>query len=116
MDQSLPKYIEEQAIIADQSSKEWEASGDKVNAAYRSGMWYAYNDIRNRMTPQQDPEETLKTAFPNNHTIAMVTIPDIKAIQQDAFDEEDPDCPDLTVEDFKEIMESPENTIGGGGT
>lgn len=42
-------YIDQEAAAADKNSKAWDAAGDLVNAAYRSGMWYAYNDVRNRL-------------------------------------------------------------------
>jgi len=47
--QELIDYVNEQAYLADKSSHEWAAAGDDINGAYRNGMWYAYNDIRNRL-------------------------------------------------------------------
>jgi hypothetical protein len=46
----LRDYINEQAKLADQSSHDWEKEGIGQQAAYRSGMWYAYNDIRNKLS------------------------------------------------------------------
>jgi len=46
----LLNYISEHAALADKSSREWVNYGSaSENAAYRAGMWYAYNDIRNRL-------------------------------------------------------------------
>ena len=46
----LADYINEQARISDAESHKWEKSkGGKTQAAYRSGMWYGYNDVRNRL-------------------------------------------------------------------
>lgn len=55
-DGDLRKYIDEQARVADANSKEWNAAGGDVTAAFRAGMWYAYNDVRNRL-PQQREEK-----------------------------------------------------------
>jgi hypothetical protein len=50
---AIKVYIREQAKTADANSHEWQpnqASGiTDTNAAYRAGMWYAYNDILNRL-------------------------------------------------------------------
>jgi len=41
----LTDYIREQARVADGNSKEWAKAGSAAQAAYRAGMWYAYNDV-----------------------------------------------------------------------
>lgn len=46
---ALIAYVNEQAELADRSSHEWASVSAQEQAAYRSGMWYSYNDIRERL-------------------------------------------------------------------
>ena len=50
----LSNYATEQARVADANAYEWQpdllTKGlTNVNAAYRTGMWYAYRDVLNRI-------------------------------------------------------------------
>lgn len=46
----LREYAREQAKLAGKSSEEWgKAFPNGQQAAYRSGMWYAYHDIEERL-------------------------------------------------------------------
>lgn len=56
--EQIRSYVREQARVADSNSKEWGASGDKVNEAYRNGMWYAYNEILG-MLPEMNGHEII---------------------------------------------------------
>ncbi len=48
-------YLREQARLADRSSHDRSKSGPNEQSSYRSGMWYAYHDVENRVGPQSTP-------------------------------------------------------------
>lgn len=78
-DQSLQKYIREQARVADANSHEWQpdqaAGVVDPNAAYRAGMWYAYHDIEKRIstTQRHDGHDPVRLGKTQNRGLTPTT-------------------------------------------
>jgi hypothetical protein len=61
---ALGVYVTEQARVADANSRDWQPDQvegiTNLQAAYRSGMWFAYHDVKNHLEgfPTDEPKET----------------------------------------------------------
>ncbi len=44
---ALRQFLRQRAKGSDHSSRDWSKAGNDEQAAYRSGMWYAFHEVEN---------------------------------------------------------------------